>query len=67
MTREEIDTLWQQALHDSVVAGETFTRYHFANLIIEECAKIVDEWYHSLASEPEMLEIAQEIRARKSK
>ena len=33
----------------------------------EECAKIVDEWYHSLASEPEMLEIAQEIRARKSK
>ena len=67
MTREEIDTLWQQALHDSVVAGEIFTRYHFANLVIEECAKIVDEWYHSLASEPEMLEIAQEIRAGKTK
>ena len=43
MTREEIDTLWQQALHDSVVAGETFTRYHFADLVIEECAKVCDD------------------------
>ena len=30
----------------------------------EECAKIVDDWYNSLASEPEMAEIAAEIRSR---
>ena len=30
----------------------------------EECAKVVDAWYNSLASEPEMVEIAAEIRSR---
>ena len=30
----------------------------------EECAKIVDDWYNSLASEPEMAYIAAEIRSR---
>ena len=30
----------------------------------EACAKIVDEWFHSLASEPEMEKIAEQIRAR---
>ena len=33
MTREELDTMWQQALHESVVAGEKHTRYHFAELV----------------------------------
>jgi hypothetical protein len=33
MTRDEIDTLWQQAIHASVVAGEKHTRYHFAALV----------------------------------
>lgn len=33
MTRKELDTLWQQALHESVVAGEDFIRYHFAALV----------------------------------
>lgn len=33
MTREELDTLWQQAIHASVVAGEKYTRYRFAELI----------------------------------
>ena len=30
----------------------------------EECAKIVDDWYNSLASEPEMAYIAAEIRSK---
>ena len=33
MTRDEIDTMWQQAIHASVVAGEKHTRYHFAELV----------------------------------
>jgi hypothetical protein len=35
MTRDELDTMWQQALHESVVAGENFIRYHFAKLVAE--------------------------------
>jgi hypothetical protein len=35
MTRDELDTMWQQALHESVVAGEDFIRYHFAELVAE--------------------------------
>ncbi len=46
MTRKELDTLWQQALHESVVAGEDFIRYHFAALVQkaerEACAKVCD-------------------------
>jgi hypothetical protein len=30
----------------------------------EECAKIVDKWFEGMSSEPEMAEIAAEIRAR---
>ena len=40
----------------------------FAKLVAEKereaCAKIVDDWFHSLASEPEMEKIAEQIRAR---
>ncbi len=40
--REELDTMWQQALTESVKDGEQFTRYHFANLVAaaerEACA-----------------------------
>ena len=68
MTREEIDTLWQQALHDSVVAGEPFTRYHFANLVIEECAKVCDAIDAEYKHEDVLATwCAEAIRARKSK
>lgn len=30
----------------------------------EACAKIVDEWANGMSSEPEMVEIAKEIRVR---
>ena len=40
----------------------------FSKLVAEKereaCAKIVDDWFHSLASEPEMEKIAEQIRAR---
>ena len=50
MTREEIDVMWQRALHDSVKDGEQFTRYHFAELVTETereaCAKELLEANH---------------------
>ena len=33
MTRDEVDTMWQQAMRQSVEAGEVYVRYHFANLV----------------------------------
>ena len=33
ISRGEIDTLWQKAMHDSIKDGEDFTRYHFAALV----------------------------------
>jgi hypothetical protein len=38
MTRDEIDVMWQRALHESVKDGEQFTRYHFAALVLEAAA-----------------------------
>jgi hypothetical protein len=35
MTRDELDTMWQQAMIASVAAGEKYTRYHFAALVAE--------------------------------
>jgi hypothetical protein len=46
MSRDDIDRLWQKALHQSVADGEQFTRYHFAALVAaaerEECAQMVE-------------------------
>ena len=33
MTQDEVDTMWQQAMQESIKDGEMFTRYHFANLV----------------------------------
>lgn len=35
MTKEEIDTMWQQAMQESIKDGEMFTRYHFAEMVTE--------------------------------
>ena len=47
MTRDEIDTMWQQAMQESIKDGEMFTRYHFAKLVAEKereaCAKACEE------------------------
>jgi len=46
MTHEEIDTMWQQAMQESIKDGEVYTRYHFAKLVAEKereaNAKMVD-------------------------
>ena len=46
MTRQEIDTLWFQAMHESIKDGEDFTRYHFAALVAaaeqKACAVIAE-------------------------
>ena len=33
MSREELDKLWQKALHESIAAGEKYARYHFAAMV----------------------------------
>ncbi len=33
MTQDEIDTMWQQAMRQSIEEGEMFTRYQFAKLV----------------------------------
>lgn len=51
VTHEEIDTMWQQAMQESIKDGEIFTRYHFAKMVAEKaaakereaCAKLADE------------------------
>jgi hypothetical protein len=46
VTKEEIDTLWQKAMQESIKDGEMYTRYHFAKLVAakerEANAKMVD-------------------------
>jgi hypothetical protein len=46
MTQDEIDTMWQQAMRQSIEEGEMFTRYHFAKLVAakerEACAKLLE-------------------------
>jgi hypothetical protein len=47
MNREELDTLWFQAMRQSIEEGEDFIRYHFAKLVAdherEACAKVCEE------------------------
>jgi hypothetical protein len=47
MTQEEIDTMWQKAMQESIKNNEMYTRYHFAKLVAEAereaCAKVCDE------------------------
>ena len=35
MTQDEVDIMWQQAMRQSVEAGEVYVRYHFAKLVAE--------------------------------
>ena len=63
MTKDEIDTLWQKAMQESIKYGEMFTRYHFAKMVAEaenkECAKVADGY---IGADP----IAAAIRARRT-
>lgn len=45
MTNTELDTMWFQAQHDAIKAGEDFTRYRFAALVAAvEREAISDEY-----------------------
>ena len=47
MTRKELDTLWFQAMRQSIEDGEDFVRYHFATLVAaherEACANVCEK------------------------
>ena len=63
MNREELDTLWFQAMRQSIEEGEDFIRYHFAALVAaherEACAMVCDGWMHANGND-----CAEAIRAR---
>ena len=48
MARDQIDALWQQAMHDAIAEGEQMTRYHFAALVAaaerEACAQLCEQY-----------------------
>jgi len=73
MTREDIDTMWQQALIESVKDGEQFTRYHFAALVAaherEACAKVCEDLTLSHPGRADLTadQCAAAIRARGTK
>ena len=55
MTRQEIDVMWQKALHKAVMAGEQFTRYDFAEMVAaaerEACEQLcIDNGHMGLAA-----------------
>lgn len=45
MDRKDIDTMWQKAMNASIAERDQFTRYNFAKLVAEECAKVCDARY----------------------
>ena len=70
MTREELDTLWFQAMRQSIEEGEDYIRYHFAALVAaaerEACAKVCERFWSaaSLESDRTATAIAAAIRKR---
>jgi hypothetical protein len=71
MTREELDKMWQKAMHESIAAGEKYARYHFATLVAaherEQCAKVCDEAGvepTSMYPSSQAKQLADAIRAR---
>ena len=77
MTQDEIDTMWQQAMRQSIEDGEIYTRYHFAKLVAakerEACAKVCETLWdtpaNGMATEDSAYgnECATAIRAREQK
>lgn len=65
MTTDELDVLWSRALHESVAAGEPYTRYRFAALVAAAERERIAAHYEA---QPHVeffgLELADAIRAR---
>ena len=64
MTQEEIDTLWQQAMQDSVKDGEMFTRYHFAKLVAAKKQEDIIKTIESFGTWANISEIVNEVRGQ---
>jgi hypothetical protein len=45
MTNAELDTMWFQAQHDAIKAGEDFTRYRFAALVAAAEREAISDEY----------------------
>lgn len=45
---KELDTMWFQAQHDAIKAGEDFTRYRFAAIVAAAEREKVAHWMRSM-------------------
>jgi hypothetical protein len=68
MTREELDTLWDKSVNESIKAGDSYARYRYAEYVAaaerEACAEICDA---EATIEGIAQRCAANIRARGSK
>jgi hypothetical protein len=48
MTNAELDTMWFQAQHDAIKAGEDFTRYRFAAIVASAEREKLAHWMRSM-------------------
>ena len=66
MTRDEVDTMWQKAMQESIKDGQMYTRYHFAKLVAAKeraaCAQIVND--DRGLSDDDAIKLCRAIRAR---
>jgi hypothetical protein len=71
MIKDEIDTMWQKAMCQSIEEGEMYTRYHFAKMVAEAereaCAKECEHTALRMGSEWMAQHCAEAIRARGDK
>ena len=64
MTRYEIDTMWQLAMHESIKDGEEFTRYHFAELVAAKKQEDIIKTIESFGTWAHIIEIVNEVRGQ---
>jgi hypothetical protein len=64
MTQDEIDTMWQQAMKESIKDGEMYTRYHFAKLVAERALADPMHEVQRLGQEIEQEPICPDCKAK---
>lgn len=65
MTHEEIDTMWQQAMQESIKDGDMFTRYHFAKMVTEKAvAKERESRFYTIGPDEMLLTLVREYNGR---
>jgi lysozyme family protein len=62
MTQDEIDTMWQQAMRQSIEKGEMFTRYHFAKMVADKAFQ--SGYEKGIAAFNEAVELEREACAK---